>query len=203
MKTLFPAVAVALAAAAVPAAAQEPVGLGTATSATAKLAASKPGALSDLAIRVTGTAPPAGVKLAPALRQTVTLPAGAKLRLPPKGEQVGTGLAVGDLNGNEVRFPLVVTAEPKALVFTAGDQSFRAVVSGARRLVFTVPTAGGALVPKLFTASLNDIAYTPRSCPKSRKWTSTIAFQALSAPDGSPFGPVQSLRSSSACRAAR
>ena len=203
-----------------PAAAQ--VGLGTATSATAELTNSRTSSVADLALRVTGTPPPAGTRLAPALRQIVELPKGSRLRvtaLPqcaaaraeidargadavcPPASRVGQGLAVGTLDGTtEVRLELAVHAVPGGLLFSAGTQSFRATSSG-RRLTFDVPTLDGRLSPKLFVATLHRVVRTPPTCPKHARWRSTTSFQALTALNGAPTGPIQAIASKSFCRA--
>jgi hypothetical protein len=132
----------------------------------------------------------------------------------PAESRVGSGRAEGVLNGAPVTFDLVVYAV-RGRLFFAGErdgvplkQGFYGVASG-RRLKLTVPTANGAVAPTLFEARIAPtragVAWlrTPKRCPASRRWVATATFQGMTAVDGTPVGPAQTLETTSSCRRAR
>jgi len=173
--------AAAVAAAVAPAAvhAQEP-GAGKATSFAATFSAKRPDTATGVLLRTTGEPPAPPVTVPPVVRQTVTFPAGTRLRLGelpqcaatddvlaaqgaeavcPAESRVGTGRAEGVLNGTVVRFDLGVYAV-RGTLFFAGErdgaplkQGFSGVATG-RRLALTVPTSNGAIAPTLFEARI-------------------------------------------------
>ena len=173
--------AAALVAVAAPAVvlAQEP-GAGNATSFAATFSAKRPATSTGVLLRTTGEPPAPPTTVPPVVRQTVTFPAGTRLRLGalpqctatddvlaaqgaeaacPPASRVGKGRAEGVLNGTTVRFDLGVYAVRGSLFF-AGErdgvplkQGFFGVASG-RRLALTVPTSNGAIAPTLFEARI-------------------------------------------------
>ena len=173
--------AAALVAVAAPAVvlAQEP-GAGKATSFAATFSAKRPATSTGVLLRTTGEPPAPPTTVPPVVRQTVTFPAGTRLRLGalpqctatddvlaaqgaeaacPPASRVGKGRAEGVLNGTTVRFDLGVYAVRGSLFF-AGErdgvplkQGFFGVASG-RRLALTVPTSNGAIAPTLFEARI-------------------------------------------------
>jgi hypothetical protein len=199
--------------AAVPAAASADTGLGQATSFKAAFTTHRAGHAAGLILRTTGKPPVPPTSEPPAVRQTVTFPAGTKLRLralpqchatdaelaaqgaaavcPPR-TRVGSGRAEGVLAGKPVGFDLAVYAVRGKLVFAAGRQSFDGVAHG-RKLALIVPTLNGAIAPTLFRAKLDrHIVRTPRICRRGH-WKFGATFQGLTAVDGSPVGPAQHL----------
>jgi hypothetical protein len=225
MRRLWIGTAIALLAMSAVAAAS--TGLGKATSFTARFTTSKPGASSGLVLKTTGAVPAAGVMLPPAVQQTVTLPAGTKLRLGklpqckasdsdiaakgaegacPRSSRVGSGGADGVLDGSPTHFDVGIYAVRGHLVFAAEQkgmplkQSFNGVVRRGR-LVLTVPTLGGRIAPTEFDAkiaSLGGWLVTPKRCGH---WISRGRFQGVSGVDGSPVTPAQTLSDRLTCRA--
>jgi hypothetical protein len=205
--------------AAVPAAASADTGLGQATSFKAAFTTQHAGRAAGLVLRTTGKPPAAPTTEPPAVRQTVTLPAGTKLRLRalpqchatdaqiaaqgaaavcPAGTRVGSGRAEGALGGKPVGFDLAVYAVRGKLLFAAGKQSFSGVAH-SRRLALTVPTLNGAIAPTLFRARIDrHIVRTPRTC-HGGQWRFGAAFQGLTAVGGSPVGPGQHLSHRQRC----
>jgi hypothetical protein len=205
--------------AAVPAAASADTGLGQATSFKAAFTTHHTGRAAGLVLRTTGKPPVAPTTEPPAVRQTVTLPAGTKVRLRalpqcqatdaeladqgaaavcPMNTRVGSGRAEGVLGGKPVGFDLAIYAVRGKLVFASGKQSFDGVAHG-RRLALTVPTLNGAIAPTLFRARIDrHIVRTPRTC--SGAWKFRATFQGLTAVDGSPVGPSQHLAHRESCR---
>jgi hypothetical protein len=158
--------------------AQSSPGLGRATEFQARFTTDRAGAASGLRLQTRGMLPAARVTEAPAVRQTVVLPAGTTLRLRrlpqceagdaaialsgaeavcPARTRVGTGGADGVFHGAPVHFDLGIYAVRGHLVFAAEQggkplkQSFLGLASG-RRLVLTVPTLDGQIAPTGFEA---------------------------------------------------
>jgi hypothetical protein len=210
----------AVVAAAVPAAASADTGLGQATSFKAAFTTHHAGRASGLVLRTTGKPPVPPTMEPPAVRQTITFPAGTKLRLRalpqcqatdaelaaqgaaavcPARTRVGSGRAEGVLGGKPVGFDLAIYAVRGKLVFAAGKQSFDGVAHG-RKLALTVPTLNGAIAPTLFRARIDShIVRTPRTCRRGG-WKFGATFQGLTAVDGSPVGPAQHLSYRQRCR---
>jgi hypothetical protein len=167
-------------AAVVPPAALAAVGLGRVTTLRARFSTQHPASASGLFLRTTGRPPDAGTTEAPAVRQTLTLPHGTRLRLEslpqcsasqaliasegaegacPVRSRVGSGGADGVLNGAPVHFDIGIYAVRGRLVFAAErggmplKQSFDGVARGTR-LVLTVPTLGGQIAPTGFDARI-------------------------------------------------
>lgn len=211
-------------------AASAQAGSGSVTSFTATFSTTHRSVSSGLKVRVTGGPPAAGTQLAPAVRQVVTLPLGTRLRLGalpqctasdadiaargaeaacPARTRVGTGAADGLLGAMPVHFDIGVYAVRGALVLAAErggqplKQSFRGTASG-RRLTFVVPTLNGTLAPTLFSFSLparKGVLRTPATCPASGSWTTTTAFQGLTAVTGGmPVGAAQAATATTRCR---
>jgi hypothetical protein len=204
--------------AAVPAAASAAPGLGPATSFHAAFTSRHAGHVAGLTLRTTGQPPAPPTTEAPAARQTVTLPAGTRLRLRalaqceaddatlaaqgaaaacPASTRVGSGRAEGVLGGKPVAFDLAVYAVRGKLLFASGKQGFWGVASG-RRLALTVPTLNGMIAPTLFRAQLDHVVRTPRTC--HGHWRFRATFQGLTGVDGSPVGPAQHLSDAQRCR---
>jgi hypothetical protein len=204
--------------AAVPAAASADVGLGPATSFHAAFTTHHAGHAAGLVLRTTGNPPAPPTTEAPAARQTVTLPAGTKVRLRalaqcgagdadlaaqgaaavcPANTRVGSGRAEGILNGAPVGFDLAAYAVRGKLFFASGKQGFWGVAHG-RKLALTVPTLNGMIAPTLFRARLDHVVRTPRTC--HGRWRFGATFRGLTAVDGSPVGPAQHLSDSQRCR---
>ena len=164
----------------VAAAALAATGLGRATKLRARFSTAHTGSASGLVLRTSGRPPPAGVTEAPAVRQTLILPPGTRLRLAalpqcrasdaliaaqgaevacPARSRVGSGGADGVLSGAPVHFEIGIYAVRGHLVFAAErgglplKQAFVGVAQGAR-LVLTVPTLNGAIAPTGFEASI-------------------------------------------------
>jgi hypothetical protein len=162
------------------AAALAATGLGRATKLRARFSTAHTNSASGLVLRTRGRPPPAGVTEAPAVRQTVILPRGTRLRLAalpqclasdalieaqgaevacPARSRVGGGGADGVLSGAPVHFDIGIYAVRGHLVFAAErgglplKQSFVGIAEGAR-LVLTVPTLGGTIAPTGFDASI-------------------------------------------------
>ena len=162
------------------AAAAEP-GAGKVTAFTADFSSKRPGSRTGVLLRTIGAPPEPPTTVAPVIRQTVSFPAGTRLRvgaLPqcdatdemlaaqgaeavcPDRNRVGSGRAEGLLSGTAtVGFDLAVYAV-RGKLFFAGQrggmplkQGFFGVPSG-RRLVLTVPTMGGLIAPTLFEARI-------------------------------------------------
>jgi hypothetical protein len=160
--------------------AQGATGLGQATGFKARFTTADPGVSTGLSLRTTGNPPPAGVTEAPAVQQTVTLPAGTVLRLArlpqckagdaeigaqgaeavcPRKSRVGTGGADGLLDGKPTHFDIGVYAVRGHLVFAAErngqplKQSFNGIASGGK-LILTVPTLNGHIAPTEFDAKI-------------------------------------------------
>jgi hypothetical protein len=204
----------------VPAAASADTGLGQATSFKAAFTTHHAGRAAGLILRTTGKPPVPPTMEPPAVRQTITFPAGTKLRLRalprcqatdaelaaqgaaavcPARTRVGSGRAEGVLGGKPVGFDLAVYAVRGKLVFAAGKQSFDGVAHG-RRLALTVPTLNGAIAPTLFRAKLDrHVVRTPRTCRRGG-WKFGATFQGLTAVGGSPVGPDQHLSYTESCR---
>jgi hypothetical protein len=131
-------------------------------------------------LRTAGRPPQSGITEAPAVRQTVILPPGTRLRLQalpqcsasdaliaaesaevacPARSRVGSGGADGALDGAPVHFDIGIYAVRGHLVFAAErggkplKQSFVGVARGAR-LLLTVPTLGGRIAPTGFDARI-------------------------------------------------
>src|SRR4051812_10883261 len=199
--------------AAVPAAASADTGLGQATSFRAAFTTHHAGRASGLVLRTTGKPPAAPTTEPAAVRQTITLPAGTKLRLRallqchatdaqlaaqgaavvcPAGTRVGSGRAEGVLAGKPVGFDLAVYAVRGKLLFAAGRQSFSGVLHG-RRLALPAPTLNGAIAPTLFHARIDrHFLRTPRTC-RGGRWKFGATFQGLTDVDGSTIGAAQHL----------
>jgi hypothetical protein len=133
-----------------------------------------------LVLRTSGRPPRPGFAEAPAVRQTVILPRGTRLRLQalpqcrasdaliaadgaegacPARTRVGSGGADGLLNGAPVHFDIGIYAVRGHLVFAAeraGQPLKQAFVGAARgtRLLLTVPTLGGQIAPTGFAARI-------------------------------------------------
>lgn len=226
--TPLAAAALGLAVAAGPAAAAP--GIGDATSFSAKFTTKKPGLASGLTLKTTGAQPGPGIEIAPAVRQTVTLPAGTRVNvrsLPacgaspqeltdqgaqvacPASTRIGSGIAVGSLDGARAAFDLAIYAIDGKLFF-AGERDgvplkvgFEGVVRG-RTIALTVPTMNGRIAPTLFRASIErtgDWLRTPKKCPAGGKWKSMATFQGLTAVDGTAVGERQTLTGTTPCRA--
>jgi hypothetical protein len=156
------------------------VGLGRVTTLRTRFSTQHADSPSGLFLRTTGQPPDAGTTEAPAVRQTLTLPHGTRLRLGdlpqcrasqaliasegaegacPVRSRVGSGGADGVLNGAPVRFDIGIYAVRGRLVFAAErggtplKQSFDGVARGTR-LVLTVPTLGGQIAPTGFDARI-------------------------------------------------
>ena len=226
-----PLLLLGVAACLVPAAAHADPGAGPVTGFHAAFTTHHAGAASGLRLRTTGRPPVAPTTVALAIRQTVTLPAGTRVRLArlpqcaagdatlsaqgaeaacPAASRVGTGRAEGVLDGAPTGFDLGVYAVRGRLFFAAERdgmglrQGFWGDVAG-RRLVVRVPTLGGRIAPTLFRASLAPHAgwlRTPQRCPASGAWRFRGAFAALATVDGTtPLGPVQHRTALDTCRA--
>jgi len=208
------------------AAASASTGLGKATSFTARFTTAKPGTPSGLVLKTTGAVPAAGVTLPAAVQQTVTLPAGTKLRLGklpqckasdgdiaakgaegacPRGSRVGSGGADGVLDGSATHFDVGIYAVRGHLVFAAEQngmplkQSFNGVARRGR-LVLTVPTLGGRIAPTEFDAKIasrDGWLVTPKRCGH---WVSRGRFQGVSGVGGGPVTPAQTLTDRLTCR---
>ena len=205
--------------AAVPAAASADVGLGPATSFKAAFTTHHAGRASGLVLRTTGKPPAPGTTEPAAVRQTVTFPAGTKLRLRalpqcrasdaelaaqgaaavcPMRTRVGSGRAEGVLGGKPVGFDLAAYAVRGRLFFAAGKQGFWGVGHG-RRLALTTPTLNGMIAPTLFRARIDRaLLRTPRTC-RGGDWRFGATFQGLTAIDGTPVGAAQHLAYRQAC----
>jgi hypothetical protein len=227
MKRLWIATAVALVAMSAVAAAS--TGLGKATSFSTRFTTSKPGTPTGLFMKTTGAPPAAGVTLPDAVQQTVTLPAGTKLRLGllpqcrasdadiaakgaegacPSSARVGSGGADGVLDGSPTHFDVGIYAVRGHLVFAAEQsgkplrQSFDGVVKRGR-LVLTVPTLGGRIAPTEFDAKLasrNGWLVTPKRCPRSGHWASRGRFQGVNGVGGGAATAAQTLTAKLPCR---
>jgi hypothetical protein len=174
-------------AAVVPPAALAAVGLGRAKTFRARFSTQHAATPSGLFVRTTGRPPDVGTTEAPAVRQTLTLPPGTRLRLKnlpqcrasqaliaadgaegacPVSSRVGNGDADGVLNGAPVHFDIGIYAVRGRLVFAAErggkplKQSFDGIAHGTR-LVLTVPTLGGQISPTGFDARIP--AHTART----------------------------------------
>jgi hypothetical protein len=228
-----PALAVAAVLVAVPASASADPGIGEPTSFTAAFTTKHPGKSTGLQLRTTGVPPVAPTTLAPVVRQTNALPRGTRLDLGalpqceadaatlaalgaeaacPAHTRVGTGRAEGLANGVAVAFDLTVYAIDGRLFF-AGSRAGVSLKTGfygdarGRRLVLTVPTAGGTIAPTLFEADLaaamrGNAAWlrTPAHCPHGGYWTAEGTFQGLTAVDGAPVGEPRTLVDELRCR---
>jgi len=167
--------------AAAPAAAHADPGAGQATGFSAGFSTLRPGAPTALTLRTAGRPPEPPTTLAPAIRQTVTLPRGTTLRLGalpqcaaddatlaaqgaqvacPPATRVGSGRADGVLDGAPAGFELAVYAISGQLFF-AGErdgvplkQGFWGTASG-RTLTLVVSTFGGRIAPTHFEAKLD------------------------------------------------
>ena len=194
-KALTRSAPLALVAVAVTAAvAQAAITIGPTTSFRARFTTPHPGAASGLVLKTTGRPPASGTSEAPAVQQTVILPAGTTLKLVhlpqcqatdtaiatqgaetacPHASRVGSGGADGVFDGAHVHFDIAIYAVRRHLVFAAerGGQplkmSFAGFASG-RRLILTVPTLGGRIAPTEFDARI-----TAR--PGHRSWLQTPA----------------------------
>ncbi len=180
-RRIAPAVAVAAVLIAVPASASAAPGVGEPTSFSAAFDTKHPGKSTGLKLKTTGVPPVAPTTVAPAVRQTVTLPRGTRLDLTalpqcnadaatlsalgaeaacPAHTRVGSGRAEGLTNGAAVAFDLAVYAIDGRLFF-AGSLGGMPLKTGfygdarGRRLALTVPTNGGAIAPTLFEAELH------------------------------------------------
>jgi hypothetical protein len=169
-------------------------GLGRATKLRARFSTERTASATGLVLSTTGRPPPAGTTEAPAVRQTVDLPAGTRLRLAalpqcrasdaliaaegaevacPARSRVGSGGADGVLNSAPVHFDIGIYAVRGRLVFAAEQggkplkQSFLGVARGAS-LVLTVPTLGGRIAPTGFHARIS-------ARPGGRAWLRTPA----------------------------
>jgi hypothetical protein len=201
-------------------------GLGKATSFTARFTTAKPATPSGLVLKTTGAVPAAGVTLPAAVQQTVTLPAGTKLRLGklpqckasdgdiaakgaegacPRSSRVGSGGADGVLDGSATHFDVGIYAVRGHLVFAAEQngmplkQSFNGVARRGR-LVLTVPTLGGRIAPTEFDAKIasrDGWLVTPKRCGH---WVSRGRFQGVSGVGGGPVTPAQTLTDRLTCR---
>ena len=155
-------------------------GLGRATKFSARFSTQHTASASGLVLRTAGRPPRGGITEAPAVRQTVILPSGTRLRLqalpqcrasdaliaadgaeaacPPRS-RVGSGGADGVLDGAPVHFDIGIYAVRGRLVFAAErgglplKQSFLGVARGAR-LLLTVPTLAGRIAPTGFDARI-------------------------------------------------
>jgi hypothetical protein len=156
-----------------PAVAYGGVGIGAATRFRARFTTDHTAAPTGLVLSTSGRLPAPGVLEAPAVRQTVILPQGIKLRLErlpqchasdaaiaadgaegacPRSSRVGRGQADGVLSGSPADFALAIYAVRGHLVFAAEQghkplkQSFTGVGQG-RELILTVPTLDGQIAP--------------------------------------------------------
>lgn len=156
------------------------VGLGRVSTLRARFGTQRAASPTGLFLRTTGQRPDADITEAPAVRQTLTLPPGTRLRLKnlpqcrasqaliksegaegacPVRSRVGSGGADGVLNGTRVHFDIGIYAVRGRLVFAAErggtplKQSFDGVARGTR-LVLTVPTLGGQIAPTRFDARI-------------------------------------------------
>jgi hypothetical protein len=212
--------------------AQQP-GAGEATSFAATFTTKRPDTAAGVLLRTRGKPPVPPATVAPVVRQTVTFPAGTRLRLGalpqcsatdealaaegaeavcPAETRVGSGRAEGVLNGTTVTFDLAVYAV-RGRLFFAGQrdgvplkQGFFGVATG-RRLALTVPTSNGAIAPTLFEARIPRSGATwlrtPKRCPRGGRWVAEATFQGMTAVDGAPVGPSHTLRATSPCRRPR
>jgi hypothetical protein len=164
----------------VTAAAVAATGLGRVTKFSVRFSTQRTGSASGLVLRTTGRLPRAGMTEAPAVRQTVILPRGTRLRLEalpqchasdaliaaegaeaacPARSRVGSGGADGVLSGAPVHFDIGIYAVRGHLVFAAEHgtmplkQSFDGVAHGVR-LLLSVPTIGGQIAPTGFDAQI-------------------------------------------------
>jgi hypothetical protein len=162
------------------AAAVAATGLGSVTRFSARFSTQHTATASGLALHTSGRPPQEGVTEAPAVRQTVNLPSGTRLRLEalpqcrasdaqiaangaeaacPARSRVGRGGADGVLNGAPVHFDIGIYAVRGHLVFAAErgglplKQAFVGVARGTR-LLLTVPTLGGRIAPTGFDARI-------------------------------------------------
>lgn len=176
-----PALATVTALAVTAAAAATTIGLGQTTSFSATFTTHHAGSPSGLVLHTAGEPPAGGIVSPPAVRQTVVLPAGSRLKLAalpqchapdaaiaaqgaegacPARSRVGTGGADGVLNGKPTHFDIGIYAVRGQLVFAAEQngkplkQSFRGVARGTR-LELTVPTLNGMIAPTGFTARIS------------------------------------------------
>ena len=234
LRRLAPALAAAAAlpaALTVPASAGADPGVGEPTSFTSAFTTQQPGTPTGLRLRTAGTPPVPPATVAPAIRQTVALPRGTRLDLDalpscdvdaatlaaqgaeaacPARTRVGTGRAEGIAGGATVAFDLGVYAIDGRLFF-AGSRGGGSLKTGfygdahGRRLVLTVPTAGGAIAPTQFEAKLAATRgpawlRTPAQCPRGGRWTAKGTFQGLTAVDGAPVGSPRTLTDAPRCR---
>jgi hypothetical protein len=169
-----------IAAATAVAVAQAATGIGPATSFKARFTTTHTASSTGLVLRTTGSAPAQGVSEAPAVQQTVTLPAGTTLklsRLPqckasdadigakgaegacPAATRVGSGGADGLLDGTPTHFDVGIYSVRGHLVFAAErngqplKQAFNGIARG-RKLILTVPTLDGHIAPTEFDAKI-------------------------------------------------
>ena len=169
-------------------------GLGRITKFSARFSTQHTGSASGLVLRTTGRPPRAGLTEAPAVRQTVILAPGTRLRLGalpqchasdaliaadgaegacPASSRVGSGGADGLLAGMPVHFDIGIYAVRGHLVLAAErgglplKQSFNGVAHGTS-LVLTVPTLGGKIFPTGFDARIP-------ARPGGRVWLRTPA----------------------------
>jgi hypothetical protein len=166
------------------------VSIGRVQHVTVHFGAQRPAASSMLRIDVRGLIPPAGAVLPPAIRQTVTLPAGARVDTSaaktmctasvvdliakgaegacPAGSLIGSGLARGIVRGAAVHYELAIYAFPGKLDFAAErlgkplKAGFFGVISG-RAITFDVTTAGGTIAPTEFLALLPQTSHHARA----------------------------------------
>lgn len=156
------------------------VGLGPAKTLRVRFGNEHTASSSGLFLRITGQPPDAAITEAPAVRQTLMLPRGTRLRLKnlpqcrasrariaaegaegacPVRTRVGSGGADGVLNGAPVHFDIGIYAVRRRLVFAAErggkplKQSFDGIAHGTQ-LVLTVPTLGGQIAPTGFDARI-------------------------------------------------
>ena len=185
--------------------AQAATGLGPATSFKARFTTTHTGASSGLALMTTGSAPACTASDA-------EIGAEGAEGACPASTRVGSGDADGLLDGTPTHFDIGIYSVRGHLVFAAEQgghplkQSFNGVASG-RKLILTVPTLGGTSRPPSSTPSSPPATgkrawlLTPKSCPRSRHWTSAGSFLGVrAASGGSALTSEQTLSDRSACR---
>jgi hypothetical protein len=155
-------------------------GLGRVTKFSARFSTQHTASASGLVLRTVGRPPRAGLTEAPAVRQTVILAPGTRLRLAalpqcrasdaliaadgaegacPASSRVGSGGADGLLAGVPTHFDIGIYAVRGHLVLAAErgrlplKQSFNGVAHGTR-LLLTAPTLGGKIFPIGFDARI-------------------------------------------------
>ncbi|MBV9196598.1 MAG: hypothetical protein JO168_20870 [Solirubrobacterales bacterium] len=155
-------------------------GIGQATKFRARFSTSRAGAASGLRLQTAGRLPQTGITEPPAVRETLVLPAGTRIRLAalpqcrasdamlaaagaeaacPKRSRVGDGSADGVLGGMAVHFGIGIYAVRGSLVFAAERdrqplKQYFVGVSEGTRLVLTVPTLGGRIAPTAFAVRI-------------------------------------------------